>query len=230
MSPIDPDEPFDLGEPFGGHSDIDNEYYNYGDYRADNWHEEDDREGETSMTDAEQHAAQYKTAGEAMKALDGATGVQADQDWKTGATIYTFEDGSRLKISGPEIDVMPAMTIAEKVAELFGNDGSRWIEKNGRRSLSQVCEEEGEMKEYAELRYNDEGGRVIVPVRDAVTHSDALIRHVFADGSAIVQAMSGWYIEGKEPFTRAGASSAVGQREVEAADLEGGRCSRISDR
>ena len=49
------------------------------------------------------HGADATTA---MTALNAA-GIESDQDWQNESTVWTFDDGSRIKISGgPEVEVM----------------------------------------------------------------------------------------------------------------------------
>ncbi len=83
------------------------------------------------------------------------------------------------------------MTIAEQVAETMGNDGQVY-EAPDRRSLDDVCWE-------TLLR------KVSTADHDGVATpggwSPNARRYEFIDGSAIIDAQTGWDIEGKEPWT-----------------------------
>jgi hypothetical protein len=82
------------------------------------------------------------------------------------------------------------MSTAEKVAALFGNDGTCW-ETDDERTLDEVCQECGgtiEKADAEELKNPD-----LVPWR-----------YVFDDGSAICYGEAGWDIEGSRPFLMAG--------------------------
>lgn len=47
------------------------------------------------------------SAADAMQALDAA-GYPADQNWQDEATTWTLPDGSRVRISGPIVEVQEA--------------------------------------------------------------------------------------------------------------------------
>lgn len=70
------------------------------------------------------------------------------------------------------------MTQAEKIAERFGGDGTRWVSKDG----------------ISLLAY-------LQPLADCIESQDDLTRFVLLDGSAIVVGASGWDIEGTAPFS-----------------------------
>jgi len=74
---------------------------------------------------------------------------------------------------------LPAeLTQAEKIAALLHGDGGQWKSDAGT-SFVELCERYGASRE----RRGD------------------IFRHVFPDGSAIVEAPGGWDLEGTEPFT-----------------------------
>jgi hypothetical protein len=54
------------------------------------------------MTQASEILAAARNSAEGMDAANQAA-TSTDQDWATGATIYSFEDGSVLVASGPQL-------------------------------------------------------------------------------------------------------------------------------
>lgn len=82
-----------------------------------------------------------------------------------------------------------ALTSAETVSALLGDDGQRWTDDSGL-NLADLCE--------------DAGAR-----RETSTEPDQydLARWLFGDGSAIVTAGGGWDIEGSAPFSWRGSES-----------------------
>lgn len=40
-----------------------------------------------------------------MAALDAAE-IESEQDWENEATVWTFDDGSKIKVSGPVVEVL----------------------------------------------------------------------------------------------------------------------------
>ena len=55
-------------------------------------------------TIAQQLKAECKSASDVMERAERMR-ADADQDWENETTIYTFEDGSKLVVSGPSFDV-----------------------------------------------------------------------------------------------------------------------------
>ena len=76
------------------------------------------------------------------------------------------------------------MTQAQAIATMLGNDGTRWMTDNSLHFFD-LCHM------YAVDRQLDT--------------TKELARFVFADGSALVEAANGWDIEGRTPFSWAGA-------------------------
>jgi hypothetical protein len=73
-------------------------------------------------------------------------------------------------------------TIAEKIAQLLGNDGTRWETKEGKH-FDDLCKE----------------ANAYLSIREYVT------RYLFPDGSALLASAAYWDIEGDKPFSWAGA-------------------------
>lgn len=82
-----------------------------------------------------------------------------------------------------EILVKKGATIAKRIAELLG-DGTCWESEDGRH-FDTLCEDAG-----AHVSFDRER---------------ELTRYLFPDGSAIVAGVGAWDIEGKQPFSWAGA-------------------------
>jgi hypothetical protein len=80
--------------------------------------------------------------------------------------------------------MVPALTTAERIAEMLGDDGMRFETEDGR-TLDELTEEAG--------------GHIIKH------ETQDLWRYLFPDGSAIVAAPGAWDIEGATPFSWAGA-------------------------
>jgi len=57
------------------------------------------------MTTAER-LAEYKAA-MAMELAEDELDAAADQDWEAGSTIWTFRDGSRMRVCGTEVEALP---------------------------------------------------------------------------------------------------------------------------
>jgi hypothetical protein len=55
-------------------------------------------------TIAQQLKAECKSAADVMERADKMR-ADADQDWDNETTTYTFEDGSKMVVSGPSFDV-----------------------------------------------------------------------------------------------------------------------------
>ena len=94
------------------------------------------------------------------------------------------------------------MTIAEQVAEILDNDGSRWASEN-MITLSELARIRGAYVDYATLSYDDDGRSIATPSEDGKIPD--LVRYGFVDGSAIVAGQACWDIEGSEPWSFAGA-------------------------
>lgn len=78
--------------------------------------------------------------------------------------------------------MVPALTTAERIAEMLGDGGMRFETEDGR-TLDELATE-------ADARFSE--------TRD-------LQRYLFPDGSAIVMSPGAWGIEGSAPFSWAGA-------------------------
>jgi len=57
------------------------------------------------MTQATEYASRYNDVSDLMTALDAA-GVESDQDWENETTTWTFDDGSKISVSGTEVTVV----------------------------------------------------------------------------------------------------------------------------
>lgn len=60
--------------------------------------------GRRELTLAERFRGLYSDTSALMSALDDA-GIESDQDWDNGRTTWTFDDGSKIIVSGSEIEV-----------------------------------------------------------------------------------------------------------------------------
>ena len=87
------------------------------------------------------------------------------------------------------------MTTAQQVAEIMGEDGQLFTAPDGR-FLDTVCRQLG-----AEIQRGD--GQMIEG-RDAPIDPDST-RFVFPDGSAIVDCLAAWDVEGATPWSWEGA-------------------------
>ena len=61
--------------------------------------------GEKTMSDAKKFFEMYVDVTDLMTALD-ASRIESDQDWENEATTWTFADGSKIRVSGPDADVI----------------------------------------------------------------------------------------------------------------------------
>lgn len=57
-------------------------------------------------TDAESFVGANGTAGTLMESLSNCGIAATDQDWGTGSTTWTLPDGSRIRITGTEIETL----------------------------------------------------------------------------------------------------------------------------
>ena len=55
-------------------------------------------------TQAQAFKTNYSDVSDLMTALDNAD-IESTQDWENETTIWTFDDGSIITVSGPEVDV-----------------------------------------------------------------------------------------------------------------------------
>jgi len=55
-------------------------------------------------TQAQAFIADYSDTTDLMGALDDA-GVDSEQDWENESTVWTFEDDSKITVSGPFVEV-----------------------------------------------------------------------------------------------------------------------------
>jgi hypothetical protein len=96
------------------------------------------------------------------------------------------------------------MTTAEKVSEIMGDDGQRWeIEDQAGnvRNLQDICDEYDGQTEYSAREYDDDNNLFYVAGHQGGHLAGDPVRHVFPDGSAIVEAGDAWDIEGDQPFS-----------------------------
>lgn len=61
--------------------------------------------GEKTMSDAKKFFEMYDDVTDLMTALD-ASRIESDQDWDNEATTWTFADGSKIRVSGPDAEVI----------------------------------------------------------------------------------------------------------------------------
>ena len=59
---------------------------------------------DANMTQATEFSTRYNDTNDLMTALDEA-GIDSDQDWEEETTVWTFDDGSQISVSGPEVTV-----------------------------------------------------------------------------------------------------------------------------
>jgi hypothetical protein len=71
---------------------------------------------EIEMTQAAEILHSSNNASGAMKTAEELTN-QIDQDWEHEATLYTFEDGSVLVVSGPQLNAYDSMPDAREALE-----------------------------------------------------------------------------------------------------------------
>ena len=91
----------------------------------------------------------------------------------------------------PATETRPALTIADQIAALLGDDGSRWDSDDGR-SFDALC-----------LDIDPEPTVTIAGSEHHDRYDDGSRpnRYAFSDGSAIVTCASGWDHEGPTPFS-----------------------------
>jgi hypothetical protein len=63
------------------------------------------QQGAENMTETTASKIAQLSAYEAMQQADQ-TAVEVDQDWDAGVTVYTFEDGSRLRVQDIDVSVV----------------------------------------------------------------------------------------------------------------------------
>lgn len=56
------------------------------------------------MSQATEFRNNYSDTNDLMTALDSA-GIESEQDWETETTTWVFDDGSKIVVSGSEVDV-----------------------------------------------------------------------------------------------------------------------------
>jgi len=92
------------------------------------------------------------------------------------------------------------MNQAERIAEMFGNDGMNFILRgeflSETKTLDEVCMEFGANKDRGRVGYDENG-----LMRHDFDPEGDMVRYSFKDGSAIVISGDVWYIEGDAPFT-----------------------------
>lgn len=117
--------------------------------------------------------------------------LDIDHELLVWITTYAKEQGkSRNEVVGEAVERFRTakegrkMTTAERVAQMLGDDGTKFEAEDGR-TLD-------ELAEASEARI-------------AKHETEELWRHLFPDGSAIVAAPGAWDIEGPTPFSWAGA-------------------------
>lgn len=103
-------------------------------------------------------------------------------------------------------------TIAQQAAEALRNDGTNWTTDDDE-SFADLMARLGAERDHGVAILDDEGEKVLDEYSQPTYRSgassehfsDAPIRHVFPDGSAIVEAGAAWDIEGEKPFSWASA-------------------------
>lgn len=55
-------------------------------------------------TQAQEFKANYSDTSDLMTALDNAE-IESDQDWENETTTWMFEDGSKIVVSGSDVEV-----------------------------------------------------------------------------------------------------------------------------
>jgi hypothetical protein len=88
------------------------------------------------------------------------------------------------------------MTTAQQIAAKLANNGQNFD------GFDDLIDAAGARREYSQRIGRDDNGQNIYKAGNVYGYiSGDPIRHVFADGSAIVTAGDGWDIEGAEPFS-----------------------------
>ena len=93
------------------------------------------------------------------------------------------------------------MTIAEEIAEELEHDPERFETRKRGVSLETLCERHQGRLELAVRETNDDGVTRHVPGEASDHRAGDPVRHVFPDGSAIVEHGSRWVIDGQAPFS-----------------------------
>ena len=90
------------------------------------------------------------------------------------------------------------MNQAERIAEMFGNNGMNFILRGEfeTKTLDEVCMEFRANKDRGRAWYDENG-----LMRQDFDPGGDMIRYSFNDGSAIVISGDAWDIEGDAPFT-----------------------------
>ncbi|MEY5098866.1 MAG: hypothetical protein RJA36_1585 [Pseudomonadota bacterium] len=88
------------------------------------------------------------------------------------------------------------MTTAQQIAAKLANNGQNFD------GFDDLIDTAGARREYSQRVWSEEAGASVYKAGHLSGYiSGDPIRHVFADGSAIVTAGDGWDIEGDEPFS-----------------------------
>lgn len=103
--------------------------------------------------DSQPHLA--KNAGPAADALD-ALDLRVDQDWAHEATTWTFADGSKIRISGPFVDVLDAWAVGDVYFQAHGELSGRPWDLG---TLGEYCRDKAEAEQNAEIWLGDLSGR-----------------------------------------------------------------------
>jgi len=73
------------------------------------------------MTTQAQAIIDAKNAGQDAYALAERTAISKDQDWTFGATVYVFDDGSRVRFCGPDVELYTLIDeLAREAVRLAG--------------------------------------------------------------------------------------------------------------
>lgn len=76
-----------------------------------------------------QEIIEAKKSGQDAYALAERTAIAKDQDWTFGSTIYVFDDNSRLRFCGPDVEVYTMIDeLARGVARKSGYDNENFHE------------------------------------------------------------------------------------------------------
>lgn len=75
------------------------------------------------MSTQAQNIVEAKKSGQDAYALAERTAISKDQDWTFGATVYAFDDGSRARFCGPDVELYTLIDeLAREAARKSGFD------------------------------------------------------------------------------------------------------------
>ena len=91
-------------------------------------------------------------------------------------------------------------TTAQKIADMFDNDGLRFTSLNGD-DWDDVMQAHSARTRYANTERDENDETQVVEVSASDVHTGTIIRYEFKDGSALVVAGDAWDLEGETPFS-----------------------------